>query len=370
MKIHSLIFALPLMLCVACGRDEHPVSPVLASRSADSIKTEWNRPHEAVLRIHLDSERPMDQLTNVTIQGSCLSVPVSSWQDMLLTHPFERDYVIQPTVGQSDILVTAVISGMEYSARTIVPHLQEGTRTQLNLTLESGRLRIISSWIEEAPEGAQPWLATADTVRVGYYLLKDGRLVSQREADAVAYVIETDGVHGKAVALEDAEGTRVFSTAGISSGTWYATLDGDIQEGYLIPGHAEADSAHLVKYRPGRRMPGYCALSIVGGYECCDSLLAVQPICSKDDMLGLMTLEKGAYIPSISELTNYFYFQRRGYDRYGCDPSGLRQMSGAYLSSTESSAETAYSIDFTRGTVTGITSKRFTPMKVRLFYIF
>lgn len=370
MKIHSLILALPLMLLAACGEDAPTAASVLASRSADSIKVEWNKPHDAVLRIHLDSEHPTDQLTNVTIQGGCLETPVTSLQDMLLTHPFERDYVIQPTAGQSDILVTAVISGMEYSVRTIVPHLLEGTRTQLNLTLETGRLRIISSWIEEAPEGAQPWLATADTVRIGYYLLKDGRLVSQRESDAVAYVIETDGVHGKAIALKDAEGTRVFSTTGASTGTWYATLDGEIQEGYLYSGHAEADTVHLIKYRPGRRMPGHCALGASGGYNRCDSLLAVQTGCATEDMLGLMTLEKGAYIPSISELTNYFYYSRRGYDRYGCDPSGLVQMSGAYLSSTESSAETAYSIDFTRGTVTGITSKRFTPMKVRLFYIF
>jgi len=369
MKTFSLCLALTLLFS-ACSEERTEQSPTLASRSQDSIKQVWNKPQEAVLCIRIDSERATDKLLRVTVQGKGGEEMGSVCLDRLLAHPFERDFVVAPDQFQSDLYITASINGEEHVARTIVPHLLESTRTKINLCYESGRLRILSSWIEDAPGGARTWQPSADSIQVGYYLLEDGRVVADRQPEAVACVIETDGVHGTAVALSDEQGTKVFSTQSVTTGCVCPTLDGTLPEGYLYPVIAEADSTYLVHYKPGCRLPDSCALSYRPGWNQCDTLRLRQTVLMSDDMLGTTVAKRGSYIPSISELTNLYFFLRRGYDRYGYELHGFGQMSGAYLSSTESSEATAYCIDFSRGTITGSSSKRFSAAKVRLFYIF
>lgn len=357
------------MMMLSCSGSPETSETPMASRMSDSVKVAWQQPQESVLRIHLESARPTDLLTEVTVKGAGIAQDVSVMAlSKLMTHPFERDFAIEPCEGQTDVMVTATVGGETVQTRTLVPHLLKGTRTQLNLYLERGHMRIVSSWITETTEGAMAYRCSEDSIGKGFFLHSDGIVTREKGKDAVAIVIETDGRHGKAFALQDVEGMWLYSGSGATSGAYYETLDGVRSEGIIYNSKVEADSTQLIRYYPELRMPEGAALAREEGYDFCDSLRSrflVQP----EDMLSLMEAHRGAYIPSVSELTN-LYFLCRGYDRYGYVSHGLGELSGVYLSSTESGEDTCYSVDFTRGTVTGSTSKRYSPHKVRLFYIF
>lgn len=357
------------MMMLSCSGKHSEQQTPMASRMSDSVKVAWQQPQEAVLRIHLESARPTDLLTEVTVKGAGIAQDVSVMSlSKLMTHPFERDFSIEPCEEQTDVMVTATVGEETVQTRTMVPHLLKGTRTQLNLFLERGHMRIVSSWITETTEGASAYRCSEDSIGKGFFLHGDGIVTREKGEDAVAIVIETDGRHGKAVALQDVAGMWLYSGSGATSGAYYETLDGERSEGTIYNSKVEADSTQLIRYYPELRMPEGAALAREEGYDFCDSLRSRFPV-QPEDMLSLMEAHRGAYIPSVSELTN-LYFLCRGYDRYGYVSHGLGELSGVYLSSTESGEDTCYSVDFTRGTVTGSTSKRYSPLKVRLFYIF
>ena len=369
LKICTGILTSFLMMMLSCTGGHERINIPMASRMSDSVKVSWQQPEEVVLRIHLESAHPTDLLTEVTVRGAGIAQDVCVTElSKLMTNAFERDFSIEPCDGQTDLLISATISGETVQTRTMVPYLLKGTRTQLNLYVEKGHLRIVSSWISETSEGAQPYRCSADSIDKGYFLHSDGIVDRDKGEDAVAIVIETDGRHGKAVALQDAPGSWVYSASGAFSEDYYVTLDGEKSEGTIYKSNVEADSTQLICYYPGLSMPTGSALAAEEGYDYCDSLRCRFPVMP-EDMLSLMEAHRGAYIPSVSELTNLF-FLCRGYDRYGYTSHGLGELSGVYLSSTASGEETCYSVDFTRGTVSGYTSKRYTPLRVRLFYIF
>ena len=68
------------------------------------------------------------------------------------------------------------------------------------------------------------------------------------------------------------------------------------------------------------------------------------------------------------ELAKVYYLQQP-YARYTF-PMGYEPLEGGHLSSSESTQKTYYFLDFTTGDTSGSISKRYTAMKLRLFYLF
>lgn len=169
-----------VMMLSCSGKHSEQQTP-MASRMSDSVKVAWQQPQEAVLRIHLESARPTDMLTEVAVRGAGIAQDVSVTAiSKLMTHPFERDFAIEPCEGQTDVMVTATVGGETVQTRTLVPHLLKGTRTQLNLYLERGHMRIVSSWITETTEGAMAYRASEDSIGKGFFLHGDGIVTREK----------------------------------------------------------------------------------------------------------------------------------------------------------------------------------------------
>ena len=101
-----------VMLMLSCSGSPEPSETPMASRMSDSVKVAWQQPQEALLRIHLESARPTDLLTEVAVKGAGIAQDVSvTALSKLMTHPFERDFAIEPCEGQTDVMVTATVGG-------------------------------------------------------------------------------------------------------------------------------------------------------------------------------------------------------------------------------------------------------------------
>lgn len=370
MRIHSLFTACLALAIVSCGGREPDDQSVFANRMADSVKSEWLKPHEAVLSIRLDSDCPTEilKVLSFTYRNDG-NYTVSSRADQLMTHPFERDYIVYPSSEQTEFEFSAVVRDTQLIARTILPHLLLDTRTRINLSIADGHLRLLSSWMEEYSGGIPQIPSRTDTVSVGFFLSSDGSITRDYEETTVAVVVETDGRHGKAVALSDAEGEWVFSSAGLSSGQVFSTLEGRAAEGILDWGRTATDTPMSLFYCAALPYPEDCAFSEADGYRLCQRLADRTEEENADDMLNAVSLKTGCYVPSASEMAGLhsLLYNKSGHTfhcRY------LKLLEGAYLTSSESSADTFYSMNFIKGAITGKTSKRFTPLRVRPFYLF
>lgn len=372
MKIQSILFPTLALVLMSCGGGESHEQPLLASRTADSVKTEWLKPHEAVLCIRVDGEEPTDRLAGLTVTtiSGGESYEISAKADQLMTHHYERDYAVTPFEEQTKVEIQVAVNDTLLYAATLLPHLLLDTRTQLNLSLSDKRLRMVSSWIEDAAAGVREAPTSLDTVRVGCYLEGDGNITSGYTATSIAMVIETDGRHGKAVALSDVGGEWIFSSQGCSTGLTYETLDGSTREGSLSMRRAEGDSLSSLSYYPGCSLREG-ALCEQDGYSLCRRLAAAtgdSPL-TEDDMLKACRLKEGSYIPSAAEMSS-LYLMAMGYTREKLTGPHFELPYGVYLTSSESSDDTCYAVDFGRGAVSGYNSKRYTPLRIRLFYIF
>lgn len=373
MKIQSILFPTLAFAMVSCHSDKPADKPLMASRSADSIKAEWLKPHEAVLCVRIEGEEPTDLLeaVHVAYSDNSGSYRIDAKTDQLMTHPFDRDYAVLPCEDQTSVEISTEVNDTVYSIRTLLPHLLLDTRTQLNLSLSGNRLRMVSSWIEDSAAGVREAPVSVDTVRVGCYLDGNGTVTAGYSATSVAMVVETDGRHGKAVALNDVGGEWIFSSQGCSTGLLSETLDGSAREGSLPKRWTEGDSLSCLLYYPEMKVPQGCAFSQRDGFRLCQQLHSHsdERELKREDMLRACLLKEGSYIPTAAEMADLWYMSM-GYAREQLTGTHLKLPSGAYLTSSESSEDTFYSIDFNQGALTGHTSKRYTPLRVRLFYIF
>lgn len=372
MKIHSLLFATIGVGILSCGSNETHEQAMLASRSTDSVKAEWLKPHETIIRLHIESEDPTTLLTeaSITYNDGESGATVTMVADQLMTHPFQRDYSVDPCSSQTEVEIKVRAGDTVLVCRTLLPHLELDTRTQFNLSISPMHLRMISSWIESQTEGLQYQVSSLDSVFVGYYLDNSGAITPDYKSTSVAMVIETDGRHGKAVALSDKEGEWIFSTLGSSSGQVFGTLDGKACEGFLPQKGVRGDSLHCLIYNPTLHI-AEGALSEKDGYALCRKLnvSSRKETIRRNDMRNAYDLRIGAYVPSASEMARLFYYQN-GYFKTGITGQGFKPLKGAYLTSSESGADTYYSFDFDQGALSGHNSKRYTPLKIRLYYIF
>ena len=185
--------------------------------------------------------------------------------------------------------------------------------------------------------------------------------------------VETDGKHGKAVALSDCPGTFVYSVNGDSIGRRLPTIDGKRKEGIINPttGIGEDDK---VIYKPGMPYSSDCALGYTDGATLTQGLVEADGQTKRNSPLGRRTMlqetarHPGGYVPSLGELAKLYYLLECA------KPSTLKgliaPLQGDYLTCSESDKDTFYLMDFSHGIVTGRLSKRYTQAKLRLFYLF
>lgn len=350
----------------------------------------------SLLRIRLESSDITDQLHKVSVIGQQLftyarySPYTGEWHELSeanrpIEYRFDRimnnyqyvDVLLPPVDGSSDITVTVGMNAKEYTLHTTLPRLKRGEMTQLNLILESAGLRINSSWVEERRNYCFAPKVEVDTVRVGHYLQNDGSVSELRDSASVAVVFETDGKHGKAVALRDCKGLKLFSSRKLTSGRVFRTVDGTKMEGFINPSRTDGvEEDNRLVYKPSLPYPESCALGYINGCSLCKSLLqkykdGKREEVSKygEEMLTELLIAKGAYVPAVAELVHLYYLLQP-YAEKPLIAEGLELPEGEYLSSSESSETNFYMFDFNHGVVTGAFSKQFARLKLRLFYVF
>src|SRR5574344_38223 len=342
----------------------------------------------AVLRFQIESDHLQDQLGSFTLLSDMLYtdgkyLPYSGkWFAMhrggtirtknigcLLNNGCQHDVYLIPSDTASNIAILAHVNNKDYALRTTLPPLKCGSLTQLNLKLNKGKLSVGSSWVETSRTFvAQPQMAR-DTVKVGNYLQNDGQVVSDYNGNCIAMVIETDGKHGKAVALKDEGGRHPFAGRDLSSSRYFQTIDGKNTEGRLNPlKTTPLDSVNKIVYKPRMPYKETCALGYVHGAILTQMLINKLGINERESMLTVVQTHKGSYVPSLGELAKIYYLQQP-YSKFTFS-SEYEPLKGEHLSSSESSEKTFYFLDFTTGAVAGGLSKRYTPMDLRLFYLF
>ncbi len=342
----------------------------------------------AVLRLRIESDRLQDKLGGFTLMSDNLYTDgkylpyTGKWLSMhrggvirtkdiscLLNNGRQHDVYLIPGDTASNVAIIAKVNDKDYALRTTLPPLKPGSLTQLNLKLNKGKLCIASSWVETTRSFVAPTAEAPDTVKVGYYLQSDGYVVSDINIRCIAMVIETDGKHGKAVALRDEKDRYLFAGRNITSGRYFPTVDGRIGDGRINPLRTTPlDSVNKIVYKPGMPYKENCALGYTHGAALSQMLLSKTGINERESMLTVMQTHKGSYVPSLGELAKLYYLQQ-SYSKFTF-PSGYEPMEGEHLSSSESTAKTFYFLDFTTGAVAGGISKSYTPMNLRLFYLF
>lgn len=342
----------------------------------------------AVLRLQIESDQLQDQLGSFTLMSDNLYTDgrympyTGKWFAMhrggtirtkdiscLLNNGRQHDVYLIPSDTASNVALIAHVNSKDYALRTTLPPLKQGSLTQLNLKLNKGKLSIGSSWVETTRTFVAPPSAVCDTVKVGYFLQNDGQVVSDHNGNCIAMVIETDGKHGKAIALKDEKGRHLFAGRDISSNRFFPTVDGKNTEGRLNPlKTTPLDSINKIVYKPEMPYKETCALGYANGSTLSQMLISKMGINESESMLTVMQTHKGSYIPSLGELAKVYYLQQP-YSKFTFS-SEYEPLVGEHLSSSESSDKTFYFLDFTTGAIAGGLSKRYSPMNLRLFYLF
>lgn len=350
----------------------------------------------SLLRLRLESQNITDLLYKVSVSGPKLfarggySPYTGKWHELSgancpIEYQFDRvmnnyqyvDVLLPPVDNESDIAITVGMNAKVYTIHTTVPRLKRGEMTQINLMLEASGLRINSSWVEERREFLFTSKNTVDSVRVGHYLQDDGSVSAVRDSASVAVVFVTDGKHGKAVALKDCDGMKLFSSQKLASGRVFQTVDGAKKEGFVNPSRIDrVNEENRLVYKPSLPYPETCAFGFTDGCGLSRVLLRKyeekekeELIENDDDMLAELLKAKGAYIPAVGELVHVYYLLQP-YAEQGFNTDGLVLPKGEYLSSSEASDANFYMFDFNHGVVTGTFPKKFARMKLRLFYVF
>ena len=331
----------------------------------------------ALLRIVCESDDLRDRLDGITLIGDDIYTEgsyqpytgrwldkkaVGSIQaentDCQLNNGRKHDLYLIPTETACSVTIVVRINGKDHALRTMLPPL-----TAIN-----------GSWVEtERNLVYEHRMMPVDSVQVGHFLQRDGTIQAERDTLSIAVVVETDGKHGKAVALSDCQGLFVFSGNGVSSGRRFSTIDGTRKEGIINPINDIHEDDKII-YKPGMPYPNDCALGYTDGASLTQGLLEADGQAKQSHSFGRQAMlqkaarHPGNYVPSLGELAKLYYLLECA------KPSTLKgliaPLQGEYLTCTESGKDTFYMMEFTNGIVTGGLSKRYAQAKLRLFYLF
>ena len=347
----------------------------------------------ALLRIVCESDDLRDRLDGITLIGDgiytegCYQPYTGRWldrkaiggiqaesADCLLNNGRKHDFYLIPTGTACSTTIIIRIKGKDHALRTMLPPLTAGSMTHLSIRKDSESVAINGSWVEtERSLAYEHRMMSVDSVQTGHYLQRDGTIQAGRDTLSIAVVIETDGKHGKAVALTDCQGLFVFSGNAVSSGRRFPTIDGKRKEGIINPTAGISGNDKII-YKPGMPYPNDCALGYSDGASLTQGLVEANRKAGEDSPFGRQAMlqevarHPGGYVPSLGELAQLYYLLE-------CVKSSLLKgsidpLQGEYLTCSESGKDTFYLMDFSNGIVTGGLSKRYAPAKLRLFYLF
>ncbi len=277
---------------------------------------------------------------------------------------------LPPTDDANDVTLMAKVNGNNHTVKTTLPPMAAGSETRLIVRKEGSSLKITGSWVESNRAIDVAAIATVDTIKVGNYLRHDGLVVEKIDSACVAMVIDTDGKHGKAVALADCEGEFRF---GSHIGVSYPTIDGKRVEGKVNPAQSDNVAAdNRVVFTSELTWPEGCAFSQEDGATVTDAMakgFIVPPSLGKTEpMLMSVQDQPSAYLPTLNELVSLYCLVNplKG-DNKWLQPLPL--LAGQYLTCTQSTESSFYLFDFDSGVITQ-GSKSYSKAKVRLFYLF
>lgn len=347
----------------------------------------------ALLRIVCESDDLRDRLDDITLIGDNLYTEggyqpyTGRWldkkangslqakdADCLLNNGRKHDLYLIPTETACSVTINIRINGKDHALCTMLPPLTAGSMTHLSIRKGREGVAINGSWVEtERSLAYEHRMMPVDSVQVGHYLQKNGKVQAGRDSLSIAVVVETDGKHGKAVALSDCNGMFVFSGNDLSSGKLYSTIDGTRHEGIINPTGDTPEDDKII-YKPGMPYPDDCALGHADGASLTQGLIESNRQAKQGYPLGRQTMlqeamrHSGSYVPSLGELAELYYLLE-------CDKSStlkdlIATLQGEYLTCSESGKDTFYLMDFSNGIVTGGLSKRYAQARLRLFYLF
>lgn len=275
-----------------------------------------------------------------------------------------HDFHMVPTSDSGELTIGLKVNGRFVYVSTTVPPMREGSITELRLSISKGRLNIGSSWVDTKHPFCKEDKERTDSIKVLGFLQTDGTISDNCDDGSIAMVIETDGRHGKAVALKDASAGMMFRGRDFSTGHIFPTVDGQFNEGSY--GNDGQDIDNRIAFNPGVRYSGRCAFGHRDG-----ALLTSSMIVGCDvDALGIFTNEAvlgTAYIPSVYELARLSLFLDRNKDMI---PEEFDIPRGFYTTSCESGEGTYYSVDPSGYRISAYNSKRYPDTKLRLYYLF
>ena len=339
----------------------------------------------ALLRFCIESDNLTDVLETLTLKGESVStcgkylpyngkwieksgegMPVGISADCLVNSGRNHDFYLVPCDAASDIVLSAMVNGSEYLLKTKIPPLSAGSMTQLNLKIEkNGQLLPKSSWVDNQRKTDLRKVAVVDTVKTGHFLRKDGLVVAKRDTMTVAVVFQTDGRHGKAVAIEDISGTFNFGNKNLTSGTIFTTIDGQRNEG-IINDSASSGDERLI-FKPGIPYSDKTAFGQMDGAMLTSALLNKKG-GKEESMLAQVDKIRCSYIPTLAEMAQIFYlFQPYSHSNLS---ELVEPFNGEYLTCSESSDHNYYGIEMSKGIVMSNYSKQYAKLKLRLFYLF
>lgn len=347
----------------------------------------------ALLRIVCGSDDLRDRLDGITLIGDdiytagCYQPYTGRWldkeatggvqaesADCLLNNGRKHDLYLIPTGTACSTTIIIRINGKDHALRTMLPPLTAGSMTHLSISKDSEGVAINGSWVETVRNLAyEHRMMPVDSVQTGHYLQRNGTIQAECDTLSIAVVVETDGRHGKAVALSDCQGQFVFSGNDISSGRRFPTIDGKRKEGIINPTTGIGEDDKII-YKPGMPYPNDCALGYADGASLTQGLMEANgqakqtPFFGRQTMLQEVARHPSGYVPSLGELAKLYYLLECA------KPSTLKgliaPLQGEYLTCSESGKDTFYLMDFSHGIVAGGLSKRYARAKLRLFYLF
>lgn len=275
-----------------------------------------------------------------------------------------HDFHMVPTSESGELTIGLKVNGRFLYVSTTVPPMREGSITELRLSISKGRMNIGSSWVDTKHPFCKENKEHAVSVKVLNFLQNDGTISDACDDRSIAIVIETDGRHGKAVALKDASAGMMFRGRDFSTGHIFPTVDGQFNEGGY--GNDGREIGNRIVFNPVVRYSGRCAFGHRDGTLLTSSMIAGCDV----DALGIFTTEGvlgTAYIPSVYELARLSLFLDRNRDMM---PEEFDIPRGFYTTICESGEETYYSVDPSGYRISAYNSKRYPDTKLRLYYLF
>lgn len=357
------------------------------------IRFEW-RSGMALLRIVTESDDVRDRLDRLSIAGdyiynSGLYMPYtgewcsrsSEWSidapeaKCLLNNGRNPDFFLIPTDSAGTVSIRATINGTQRIMNKTLPPMRAGSLTELHLKATNKDFVVSSSWVDSK---RKLYInnrkdIVMDSIKVGYYLRSDGYVSTVRDAKTIAVVCETDGRHGKAVAISDCNGRFVFSDIEMSGGKNFETIDGKRREGVLNPSpHDHVEDASKVIWTPKMPYNEKCAIGYTDGAALTHMLTVRSNRAASrgkgkmfEPMLTEVQRHSGAYVPSLGELVRLYYLVKHR----KVELAELVPLEGEYLTSCENGSH-YYMIDFSTGIIASSLSKQYGAAKLRLFYQF